>query len=55
MESEVEVVEEECCEVQHQCPICNGPMQELGMLACMMHYRCRCCGMMTTKDEGGCG
>jgi hypothetical protein len=38
-----------------QCPICKGRLRPLGMLACMMHYRCENCGMMVSRDEGGCG
>lgn len=37
------------------CPMCRGPLQFLGKLGCMDHFRCRNCGMMTNRDNGTCG
>ncbi len=34
-----------------KCKLCGGVLQLLGRLACLLHYRCRDCGMMFTKKS----
>lgn len=47
--------DEEEFQDEHPCPMCRGPLQLLGKLGCMDHFRCRNCGMMTNRDNGTCG
>jgi len=63
-EHEHEHEDEVLVEEDRQCGLCEGPMQLMGMLGCMMHFRCRNCGKMHFRcrncgnwdyDEGGCG
>ena len=37
------------------CPECGGQSEPLGMLGCMMHHRCRNCGMTHSEPTGACG
>lgn len=34
-----------------ECPACSGPLNLLGTLGSLAHFRCRNCGMMSTGTE----
>lgn len=37
------------------CQLCGGELQELGILGCLLHLRCRNCGMMFNRSLSNCG
>jgi len=37
------------------CELCGGELMELGPLGCLMHLRCRACGMQYSRPIDGCG
>jgi hypothetical protein len=41
--------------VSDPCSLCGGDLEPLGILGCMLHLRCRHCGMMFNRPVAGCG
>jgi len=48
-------VEGQDAEINDPCGMCGGQLEPLGQLACLLHLRCRNCGMMFNRPVAGCG